>query len=241
MKRAKPASPQSKGLKSKESAIQTAITLLWLPMPLGFSWIRISIAPFLLILWTGAAAITVKVANSFGIPLCGGSFPLVCWVPMVVTILPLYVNRRKMAKLARATNVDPKVLYSEGAPKQLRYSILPTYARVLWYLGFATVLATYIVWRSQVTVLSHSQIFEQPVLRFTELLWPWVLIVVVTVLVFVFLEWWPFTHWFLLETKVVAYLTVTLALVLIAFMTGWYGYASCSEWWFQITGICLPR
>lgn len=239
MEKAKPT--RSKGLETKESPIQTFLAILWLPLPIGFRWLKVSIAPFILTVWTVAAYLAVALANTFGISVFGGSLPLACWLPAIASLLPLYVNKRKALKIARATNVDPNTLYFQGGPYDHRYSILQTYARVAWYIVLATALATLRVWRNQVATLSHSQLFEDSVLTFGQLVVPWLLAVVVTMVVLLFLEWLPITHWLLLETTVVAYLAVSLWLVLIVAIFGWYGYASCSEWWFRLTGNCLPR
>src|SRR3989344_5367364 len=107
MKREKSKPVRSKGLETKEHPVQTALALLWLPVPVGISWLKVSIAPLILTVWTAAALLVIALADMFGITICGGSLPLACWLPAVTSLLPLYVKKRTAKRLARRTNVDP--------------------------------------------------------------------------------------------------------------------------------------
>jgi uncharacterized membrane protein len=241
MKREKAEPTQSHGLKSKANPVMTFLAILWLPLPIGVSWLKVSLAPFILTVWTVAAMVIIALADMFGIKICGGNLPLVCWLPAIAFLLPLYINKRKAQRIARATNIDPSTLYFQGAPYNPRFSVLPTWARITWHGIFAASLATWRVWRIQVTTLSHSQLFEEHVLSLGQLIGPWLLTAFIVVAVLLVLEWFPLSHWLLLETTVLPRVTLVLWGALILTLSGWYGYASCMEWWFRVTGTCLPR
>jgi hypothetical protein len=136
--------------------------------------------------------------------------------------------------------LDPKFLYQEYTIVKWG-PLLRSPVRELSYFVPGGLLATFFTWRLFLTPLTYSQLFEEKTLDILSVVGFWLLVVVGSLLALKLAEPIGGFRWLLLETSTIQWASIFLWPVLVVRLVVWYFWASCPEWWFQGTGLCLPR